>query len=78
MSDSRTWTSAVACPGCRKRSYPSRKTARAARRALYPGEHLTVYRCRTGGTGYHIGHVDAALRDRFARDRARRAARESA
>lgn len=48
----------VSCPGCGKRSYRTRRTARRVIRKNYPGEGgMRAYPCRMhGGLGFHIGH----------------------
>lgn len=68
MTEERTWRSGVSCGYCRKVSYPTKRTAKTAARALYPAEHLTAYPCPYGGTGWHFGHLDEALRARRGRD----------
>lgn len=58
---SATWQSPSRCGYCRKRTYPSRRAARRALRALYPadaGARMGAYHCPSGGTGWHIGHRD--------------------
>jgi hypothetical protein len=48
------------CPECDKRTYPTRKGAKAALRShanakVPSGNHLCVYRC-PHSYGWHIGH----------------------
>jgi hypothetical protein len=55
---SASWQSPSPCGYCRKRSYPDRRSARRALRALYPdavGTQMNAYRCPNGGTGWHLG-----------------------
>lgn len=44
------------CMTCDKHSYSSKKTAKAAARALHPGSGLRPYRC-PADAGWHIGHL---------------------
>lgn len=50
---------ATSCRHCRKKSYPTRRDAKAALRRLYPGDRglaMHAYRCGNGGDGWHLGH----------------------
>lgn len=42
------------CPRCGKHSFPTRKEARRAARALFPYVALRAYQC---GTAWHFGHT---------------------
>jgi hypothetical protein len=42
------------CPVCGKHRFATRKAAKAAARARYPGEALRAYRC---GSYWHMGHT---------------------
>lgn len=42
------------CPDCGKHCFPTRRAAKAAARARYPGEALRAYRC---GGYWHMGHT---------------------
>lgn len=44
------------CVHCGKACYPSRKQARARMHVLFPGEHVSAYRC---GDYWHAGHMPA-------------------
>jgi hypothetical protein len=49
------WTT---CEQCGKRTFVSRKQAKAYARVAFPGDRgLNAYECPLGGTGYHIGHM---------------------
>lgn len=39
---------------CPKVRYPSRSAAKKAAKRIYPGDHLSAYRC---GGSWHIGHL---------------------
>jgi len=58
------------CPGCGKRAYTSKATAKAAARRLYPGARMRAYSC-PGTPWWHLTSQDAA---RTARMRDQRAA----
>lgn len=58
------------CAVCGKKRYGSRKDARAAARALYPGDHLSAYRC---ADAWHYGHLSAYVIARGATPRPSRA-----
>ena len=46
------------CMECGKRTFESKKDAKAYRRAAFPGDAgLNAYECTLGGTGYHVGHL---------------------
>lgn len=49
------------CQSTGKLVYATRKQARHARTQLVRGHELNVYRC-DGCTGYHVGHMPAAVR----------------
>lgn len=51
------------CP-CGKRSYGSRKQAKAAGKKIYPGDHLSAYRCRTNPNEWHFGHLHSLTIER--------------
>lgn len=56
-----TWQAPQPCGYCRKRSYPTRRAAKRALRALYPdqvGHAMAAYPCAHGGHGWHLGHRD--------------------
>ncbi len=55
------------CGACGKKSYPSRKMAKAVMRILYPGRKMRVYDC---GEGFHATSQSAAT---AARERRRAA-----
>jgi len=46
------------CPGCGKRAYTSRATAKAAARRLYPGARMRAYSC-PGTPWWHLTSQDA-------------------
>lgn len=53
------WRNPPGCGYCRKRAYATRRAARQALSALYPGQcgaGMNVYRCAFGGPGWHLGH----------------------
>lgn len=56
-SASASWQNPARCGYCRKRTYPSRRDARRALRALYPNAvgDMHPYRCDHGGSGWHLG-----------------------
>lgn len=47
-----------ACPECGKVRYRSRKDARKVAREVYPGTHLSPYRC---GEFWHLGNLPRAI-----------------
>lgn len=56
------WTVASTCGGCGKLNYASRRAAKKALRALYPGDvghSMNAYPCPNGGS-WHIGHRSKA------------------
>lgn len=61
------WSSLTVCPACGKRTYPDRKAAKAASKALYPEDHLSPYRCRSTKdvrptpAPWHVGHLDERI-----------------
>ena len=61
------------CPGCGKRAYTSKATAKAAARRLYPGARTRAYSC-PGTPWWHLTSQDA---ERTARMRDQHAARET-
>jgi hypothetical protein len=50
------------CPvaPCRKKIYRTRAVAKRAIRAIYPGQHLSVYRA-CPGEGFHIGRLNVSV-----------------
>ena len=46
------------CEVCGKQGYRSRRKAKAAARALYPGHHMSAYRC---GQWWHVGHLPSRM-----------------
>jgi hypothetical protein len=46
------------CPGCGKRAYTSKATAKAAARRLYPGGRIRAYSC-PGTPWWHLTSQDA-------------------
>lgn len=55
------------CPGCGKRSYPSKHVSRKIRRRLYPGEKLNDYLCQAKvpfeWERWHFGHLQPGDRE---------------
>ena len=49
------------CEACGKRAYATRKHARKAAHVLYPGDAMSPYPCREGGTCWHLGHLRPAV-----------------
>lgn len=43
------------CGRCGKQCYRSRRDARAAKRAIHPGDKMGTYLC---GSVWHVGHSD--------------------
>lgn len=75
MSEPRSWKSSTECPWCGKRSYRTKKIAKAAIRGLHPAERMNAYPCPySSNDDWHIGHLDQALRERNARIAQRAAA----
>lgn len=52
------------CVACGKKTYSSRKNARAAARQFHPGDRMRAYPCPGGQDGYHIGHTPDLQRQR--------------
>jgi hypothetical protein len=50
---------AVRCETCGKVRFRNRKAARARAKKLYPGDHMSTYKC---GEYWHIGHIPWAVR----------------
>lgn len=49
------------CPGCQKRSYPNRKTARRIARQLHAGTtRVHAYQCTAGA--WHVGHIPSVIK----------------
>ncbi len=62
------------CPGCGKRAYTSKATAKAAARRLYPGTRMRAYSC-PGTPWWHLTSQDAAHTARMRDQQAARAER---
>lgn len=51
----------IQCTDCGKQGYFTRREAKAAAKAVHPGDTLSVYRCP--GSGYwHYGHLPNVAR----------------
>jgi hypothetical protein len=54
------WTT---CEHCGKRTFLSRKQAKAYARVAFPGDKgLNAYECTLGGDGFHIGHLPGVVK----------------